>query len=134
MGGAATVVCTIASLAKLQAKVNVIGLLPMTENMVSGRAKRPGDVVYASNNKSIQIDNTDAEGRLILADGLCYADRFDPELVCSIATLTGASRIAMGKFSNGNLNFKLTRFLFHLFEKVMWLLVHFQQIINIGIY
>lgn len=97
MGGAATVLCTIAALAKLQSKVNVIGLLPMTANAVDSKATRPGDVVRALNGKTIQIDNTDAEGRLVLADALCYADTFDPELVASIATLTGASKIAMGQ-------------------------------------
>ncbi|KAK4337301.1 hypothetical protein RND71_043587 [Anisodus tanguticus] len=78
MGGAANVLTTIACLATLKAKINIIG-----------KATKPGDVVYAMNGKSIQIDNTDAEGRLVLADALCYADTFNPELVVDIATLTG---------------------------------------------
>ena len=96
MSGGATVLCSIATLAKLKSKVNVIGLIPLTENMPSGKATKPGDVVYAMNGKSIQINNTDAEGRLVLADALCYADTFDPEIVVDIATLTSASKIALG--------------------------------------
>jgi len=97
MGGAANVLSTIAALAELKSKVNIIGLIPLTENMPSGSATKPGDVVYAMNGKSIQINNTDAEGRLILADALTYADTFDPELVVDIATLTGAAIIALGQ-------------------------------------
>jgi len=95
-GGACNVLNTIVALAKLKAKVNVIGLIPLTENLPSGKATKPGDVVFAMNGKSIQINNTDAEGRLILADALCYADTFKPELVIDIATLTGAAIIALG--------------------------------------
>lgn len=65
------------------------GLIPLTENMPSGKATKPGDVVTAMNGKTIQVDNTDAEGRLILADALCYADTFKPPAVVDIATLTG---------------------------------------------
>ena len=96
MGGAANVVTTIAALAELKAKINIIGLIPLTENLPSGKASKPGDVVFAMNGKSIQVNNTDAEGRLILADALCYADTFKPELVVDIATLTGACIIALG--------------------------------------
>ena len=76
--------------------MNVVGLIPLTENMPNGKATKPGDVVYAMNGKSIQIDNTDAEGRLVLADALCYADTFNAEVVVDIATLTGACKIALG--------------------------------------
>ena len=96
MGGAANVLTTIAALAEVKAKVNIIGLIPLTENLPSGKASKPGDVVFAMNGKSIQINNTDAEGRLVLADALCYADTFKPELVVDIATLTGACIIALG--------------------------------------
>lgn len=96
MSGGAMVLCSIATLAKLKSKVNIIGLIPMTENAINGKASKPGDVVYAMNGKSIQINNTDAEGRLVLADALCYADTFDPEVVVDIATLTGACRISFG--------------------------------------
>jgi aminopeptidase len=67
----------------------LLGLIPLTENMPSGSATKPGDVVYAMNGKSIIVDNTDAEGRLILADALYYAQEFDPQLIVDIATLTG---------------------------------------------
>jgi len=101
MGGAANVFGTVYTLARLKAPVNVIGLIPLAENMPSGSANKPGDVVYAMNGKSIQVDNTDAEGRLILADGLCYAHTFDPQLVLDIATLTGAIGISLGAAAGG---------------------------------
>lgn len=96
MGGAACVVSTVYALAALQAKVNLVALTPLTENMPSGKATKPGDVVYAMNGTSIQVDNTDAEGRLVLADALCYAHEFNPEAILDIATLTGAIDIALG--------------------------------------
>lgn len=68
--------------------------------MPSGRANKPGDVVSAMNGKTIQVDNTDAEGRLILADALCYAHQFDPQAILDIATLTGAMGIALGSGVN----------------------------------
>ncbi len=68
----------------------------MCENLPSGRANKPGDVVTAMNGKTIQVDNTDAEGRLILADALCYAHKFDPQLIMDMATLTGAMNVALG--------------------------------------
>ena len=73
----------------------------MCENLPSGKANKPGDVVTAMNGKTIQIDNTDAEGRLILADGLCYAHKFDPTLILDIATLTGAIVVALGSSATG---------------------------------
>lgn len=97
MSGGANVLATISALAALKSSVNIIGLIPLTENMPSGSATKPGDVVYAMNGKSIQINNTDAEGRLILADALTYADTFNPRLVVDIATLTGAVKIALGQ-------------------------------------
>jgi len=93
MGGAANVLASIITLATLQAKVNVIGLIPLTENLINGHATKPGDVVKAMNGKTIQIDNTDAEGRLVLADALCYSKEFDPLAVIDIATLTGAMKV-----------------------------------------
>ncbi len=89
-GGAAAMIGIILGLSKLDVPVNVIGLAPLTENMPSGKATKPSDVVFASNGKSIEIDNTDAEGRLILADALVYADTFNPHTVVDMATLTGA--------------------------------------------
>ncbi|KDR15938.1 hypothetical protein L798_09865, partial [Zootermopsis nevadensis] len=96
MGGAACVVATIYAVSLLKLNVNLIGLIPLTENMPSGSATKPGDVVYAMNGKSIIVDDTDAEGRLILADALYYAQEFNPQLIVDIATLTGAIRVALG--------------------------------------
>lgn len=101
MGGAANVVSTTYALAALQAKVNVVALAPLCENLPSGTANKPGDVVIAMNGKSIQVDNTDAEGRLILADALCYAHEFQPQAILDIATLTGAMNIALGSAATG---------------------------------
>ena len=75
--------------------------MPICENMPSGSAIRPGDVVRAMNGKSVQIDNTDAEGRLILADALCYAHEFQPRHIVDLATLTGAIRVALGNACAG---------------------------------
>lgn len=101
MGGAANVVSTTYALASLNAQVNVIALAPLCENLPSGTANKPGDVVTAMNGKTIQVDNTDAEGRLILADALCYAHEFNPQAVLDIATLTGAMNIALGSAATG---------------------------------
>merc|ERR1719318_782775 len=101
MGGAACVFGSILAIAKLKLPLNVIALLPLTENMPGSRATRPGDVVTAMNGKTIQVDNTDAEGRLILADALCYADSLSPRLVLDIATLTGACSVALGTAATG---------------------------------
>lgn len=96
MGGAAAVVGTMRSVADLKIARNVIGLVPTTENMPSGSAYKPGDVVTFLNGKTAEIDNTDAEGRLILADALGYASRYKPQAVIDLATLTGACVIALG--------------------------------------
>ncbi len=102
MGGAAAVIGTLYAVSKLKLNINVIGLTPLTENMPSGKATKPSDVVFASNGKSIEIDNTDAEGRLILADALVYADEFKPHTVIDIATLTGAMGVALGQHYTGS--------------------------------
>ncbi|XP_065210972.1 cytosol aminopeptidase-like isoform X2 [Planococcus citri] len=101
MGGAACVLATMLSVAQLELPINFIGLIPLCENMPSGMANKPGDIVTAMNGKTIQIDNTDAEGRLILADALCYAASFDPKFTLDIATLTGAMRVALGGVATG---------------------------------
>lgn len=101
MGGAACVVASIKAIAQLNIKVNIIGLIPLTENLPSGSATKPGDLVTAMNGKTIIVDNTDAEGRLILADGLCYAAEFKPKFTMDIATLTGAIRIALDNAATG---------------------------------
>ena len=101
MGGAATVTATMKAVASLGLAVNLTVLVPLTENMPGGRATKPGDVVTAMNGTTIQVDNTDAEGRLILADALCYADSLEPRLVADVATLTGAMSVALGTAATG---------------------------------
>ncbi len=101
MCGAAAVLGTFRALGELEARLNVVGLIPACENMPSGRATRPGDVVTSMSGQTIEILNTDAEGRLILADALTYAERFEPEAVVDVATLTGAMVIALGKVACG---------------------------------
>jgi leucyl aminopeptidase len=91
----------IRALAAMKAQVNVIGLVPACENMPGGLATKPGDIVTALDGQTIEILNTDAEGRLILCDALAYAKRFEPEAVVDIATLTGACVIALGHVASG---------------------------------
>ncbi len=101
MGGAASVLGTFAALAELQPAINVVGLIPSCENMPDGLAVKPGDVVTSMSGQTIEILNTDAEGRLILCDALTYAARFKPHSVVDIATLTGACVIALGAVRSG---------------------------------
>ena len=101
MGGAASVLGTFAALAELQPAINVVGLIPSCENMPDGQAVKPGDVVTSMSGQTIEILNTDAEGRLILCDALTYAARFKPRSVVDIATLTGACVIALGAVRSG---------------------------------
>ena len=98
MGGAACVVGLMAELAERKANVNAVGLVGLVENMPSGSATRPGDIVTSMSGQTVEILNTDAEGRLVLADVLWYAqERFKPRLVIDLATLTGAIMVALGK-------------------------------------
>jgi leucyl aminopeptidase len=101
MGGAASVLGTFRAVAQMKARVNLVGLIPTCENMPSGRAVKPGDVVKSLAGKTIEILNTDAEGRLILCDALAYAERFKPRVVIDIATLTGACVVALGHHRSG---------------------------------
>jgi leucyl aminopeptidase len=102
MGGSAAVVGLMRALAGRKAKVNAIGIVGLVENMPDGKAQRPGDIVTAMNGTTIEILNTDAEGRLVLADVLWYAqDRFQPKLIIDLATLTGAMLIALGNTRAG---------------------------------
>ena len=101
MSGAAAVLGTFEALGQLRPAVNVVGLIPSTENLPSGTATRPGDVVRSHLGKTIEIVNTDAEGRLILADALSYARRFQPICVLDAATLTGAVVIGLGNHAVG---------------------------------
>ncbi|TGG95115.1 leucyl aminopeptidase [Natronospirillum operosum] len=96
MCGAASVFGTISTLAELQPKINVVAIVAAAENMPSARATRPGDVVTSLSGKTVEILNTDAEGRLVLCDALTYAERFEPQSVVNMATLTGAIVIGLG--------------------------------------
>ena len=96
MSGGAAVIHAVALAAKLKLKVNVIGLVPAVENSPSGSAVRPGDILRSLSGRTIEILHTDAEGRVIMADAITYAKRYDPKIVVDVATLTGASLIALG--------------------------------------
>ena len=104
MGGAAGVLGTMRSLVELQLPINVIGVLAGCENMPAGKAYRPGDVLTTMSGKTVEVLNTDAEGRLVLCDALTYVERFEPELVVDVATLTGACVVALGKHASGLLS------------------------------
>jgi leucyl aminopeptidase len=98
MAGAAAVAATLITAARLNLKRHLIGVIPLVENMVSGRSTRPGDIVRTFTGKTVEIGNTDAEGRLILIDAMAYAEwRFKPEVMIDVATLTGACVVALGE-------------------------------------
>jgi len=101
MCGAASVLGTMRAIAELELPLNVVGIVPATENMPGGAATKPGDIVTSMSGQTIEILNTDAEGRLILCDALTYSRRFEPETVVDIATLTGACVIALGHLVHG---------------------------------
>jgi leucyl aminopeptidase len=101
MCGAASVFGVMKTVARLGLPINLVGIVPAAENMPGSNATRPGDVVTSMSGQTIEILNTDAEGRLVLADGLTYAERFDPAYVIDIATLTGACVIALGNITTG---------------------------------
>ncbi len=97
MSGGAAVIHTIAALARLKAKKNIVGIVPAVENMPSGSSYHPGDLLKTMSGKTIEVLNTDAEGRVILSDALTYAKKYKPRLVIDIATLTGAAMVALGQ-------------------------------------
>ncbi|MCP9469986.1 MAG: leucyl aminopeptidase [Nitrospira sp.] len=101
MTGGAEVLAAVRAAARLKLPLNLVGLLPATENMPGGGAMKPGDVVKTLSGKTVEVQNTDAEGRLILADGLAYAARYQPAAMIDVATLTGACVIALGQFAIG---------------------------------
>jgi leucyl aminopeptidase len=102
MSGAASVMATMLAIDQIKPDVNVVGLAPLVENMPSGKALRQDDIITMMNGKTVEIANTDAEGRLILADALCYAEKYyNPDVIIDIATLTGACLHALGKFYSG---------------------------------
>lgn len=98
MGGGASVLGVLYAVAKAKLPVHVVGLIPATENRPGGNAYAPGDVIHMMDNTSVEVLNTDAEGRLVMADALCYAKKYNPELVIDFATLTGAAVRAIGKY------------------------------------
>jgi leucyl aminopeptidase len=101
MSGAGSVLGAVRALAGMKAPVNVIGVIPTCENMPGGHATKPGDIVTTLSGQTVEILNTDAEGRLILCDAITYAERFKPDVVVDIATLTGACVIALGHVASG---------------------------------
>lgn len=101
MCGAASVLGTFSALLAMKLPINVIGVIPTTENMPNGRATKPGDIVTSMSGKTIEILNTDAEGRLILCDALTYVQKYKPDVIIDIATLTGAVIVALGHHTNG---------------------------------
>jgi leucyl aminopeptidase len=101
MCGAASVLGSLKAAALLKLPLNVIGIIPTTENMPGGNATKPGDIITSFSGQTIEILNTDAEGRLILCDALTYAERFEPAVVVDVATLTGACVIALGHVASG---------------------------------
>ena len=101
MGGAASVLGTLRAIAELKPKLNLVCIVPSCENMPGGNAVKPGDVVTSMSGQTIEILNTDAEGRLILCDALTYAERFKPAVVVDVATLTGACVVALGHHNSG---------------------------------
>lgn len=96
MAGAATVMGVMRTVAELELPIKVVGLIPTAENMPSGSATRPGDIITLASGKTVEVDNTDAEGRLLLGDALHYASKFNPDIVMDFATLTGACVVALG--------------------------------------
>jgi leucyl aminopeptidase len=101
MSGAAAVIGTLEAVGKLRLPINVVGIAPCTENMPSGSAIKPGDVVRTYLGKTIEVLNTDAEGRLVLADGLGYATKYEPQAIIDLATLTGACMVGLGRKTSG---------------------------------
>ncbi len=101
MSGAAAVLGALSAVARLRLPLHVVGLIPATENLLGEKAMKPGDILRHLNGKTSEVDNTDAEGRLILADALAYASRYRPALVVDLATLTGACVVALGHYASG---------------------------------
>lgn len=101
MSGGAAVIHTVALAAKLKLKKHVIGLIPAAENMLGTNAMRPGDILTSLSGKTVEVTDTDAEGRLVLADAITYAKKFKPGVVLDVATLTGAAHIALGHYASG---------------------------------
>ena len=104
MCGAASVIGAIHAAAKLKLPINIVGIIASAENMPGSQASKPGDIVKTMSGKTVEILNTDAEGRLVLCDALTYAERYKPKAVIDIATLTGSVLVALGKVASGLLS------------------------------
>lgn len=100
MSGGSSVIAAVSAAAKLGIKKNIIGIIPAAENAVSDRAMRAGDIVTAMNGKTVEVLHTDAEGRMVLADALTYSERYNPKVILDVATLTGASLVALGQHAS----------------------------------
>jgi leucyl aminopeptidase len=120
MMGAATALAVVRAAAKLKLGVRLVALTPLTENLPSGSSYRPGDILRMRNGKTVEVDNTDAEGRLVLADALSYAEKFQPDVIVDYATLTGAVLVALGQEAAGLMtdDDRLSRDLVHAGEAV----------------
>jgi leucyl aminopeptidase len=101
MCGAASVLGAFVAAVKMQLPIDLISIVPAVENAIDGNAYRPSDVITSMSGKTIEVGNTDAEGRLILCDALTYAQRFEPQALLDVATLTGACVVALGKYATG---------------------------------
>src|SRR6185436_6573246 len=101
MAGGAAVVCAMRAISLLKAPIRVVGVVPTTENMPGGRAMKPGDILTGASGKTVEVINTDAEGRLILGDGLWYAQQLGATHLVDVATLTGACVVGLGKIASG---------------------------------
>jgi len=101
MSGAAAVIGTLEVASRLKLPIHLVGLIPATENLLGGSAMKPGDIITHYGGKTSEVDNTDAEGRLILADALAYASTYKPDAVIDLATLTGACVVALGQHATG---------------------------------
>jgi leucyl aminopeptidase len=99
--GGIAVLATIKAIADLGLGVNVLGIIPAAENLPSSSSYRPGDIVTTYSGKTVEVQNTDAEGRMVLCDGLCYADKQNCDVIIDVATLTGACKVALGKYMAG---------------------------------
>ncbi len=101
MAGASTVIGTIYAAAKNKLPIEIIGVIPAVENMISGKSYKPGDIISTASGKTIEVKDTDAEGRLVLADALEYVSKQKPDMIIDFATLTGAVVVALGEFTAG---------------------------------
>jgi len=101
MAGGAAIMVAMSAIAQLKPKINVMAVIPATENLPSDSALKPGDILTAIDGKTIEVVSTDAEGRLILADALGYAKKSEPKFIIDVATLTGACRVALGNMCSG---------------------------------